>query len=576
MKFKSLASGAVIASLSFSPVSPLATPARADGKDVVAGLIIGGIIGSAVASENAKKKKKSTSKSKSKSSKSSAPKISPEQKAANVEVQSALNHFGWPVGTADGALGPKSKAAVKEYQAFLGYPATGELTEQERLVLVTAFHRSEAGGSAIAEIVSASVYGLRGVLIAQQDEMAGDTTMAAAAPLKPDDGLPAKGSVAAAAAAAIPSLMPEQPTVAAPAASIVPTPAPAPVVVPAATVPAPAAPEVAPEALPVVAAEPDNSGPGLPTFMDANGAKGSLVADCNTVAMQTSTNGGYVTVATMDDPGFALAEQFCLARTYAVAKGQELTSKIAGFTSDQIAAQCAALAPALKDHVAAVSLRPVDEVLAGVESFIMTSGVSPAQLSGTAKVCLGVGYTQDQMDVAIGSALLLTAMGEKGYAELLGHHLARGFGAAERSDLAEGWYEMAVEAIGNGGAIFAPGLAGRDDLILRAAYSLNGHGDELAPEAAVQEAALPTFTVTPEPEAVVPVAPVSAPVVEAAPAPEVTAEVAPEIAPVIMAEPAPDAAPALGIDGPGADAIRMSAEVARMAVTLPLMALAGN
>ena len=38
------------------------------------------------------------------------------------------------------------------------------------------------------------------------------------------------------------------------------------------------------------------------------------------------------------------------------------------FTPDQIAAQCAAFGPVLKDHVAALSLKPSDEVLAGIEA----------------------------------------------------------------------------------------------------------------------------------------------------------------------------------------------------------------
>ena len=580
MKFKSLASGAVIASLSFSPAMPFATYARADGRDVVAGLIIGGIIGSAIASE--KGKKKSKSKAKTKSTKAKAASVSPEVKAANIEVQEALNHFDWPVGTADGALGNKSKAAIKEYQAFMGFPVTGDLTDHERTVLVTAYHRSEAGGSAISEIVSGSVYGLRGVLLAQEDEMTGDATMASAGVVEPD-GAVKPGAVAAAAAAAIPVLLPgaqpgaqpgEDPTVAAPAAAIVPTPAPvvapaAPVIEAAAT-PAPApvvTPEPAPAVEPVAATEPDTTDPGLPTFMDSNGTKGSLVSECNAVAMKTSTNGSYVTAANMDDANFALAEQFCLARSFAVAKGQEMTAKVAGFTPDQIAAQCAALAPALKEHVAALSLRPEDEVLKGVENFMLTSGMSPAQLSGTAKVCLGVGYANDQMDVAIGSALLLTAMGEKGYAELLGHHLSQGFGAVQRPDLAEAWYETAVAAMAEGGAVFAPGLAGRGDLILKASYTLTGHAGDLETGAVVQEAALPSFVVAPEPAAV-------AEVPVAAPAPEATT-----VAPTETAlEPAPVVAPAtegalMRVEGPGADAMRMSVDVARMVAQLPMMAL---
>ena len=45
-------------------------------------------------------------------------------------------------------------------------------------------------------------------------------------------------------------------------------------------------------------------------------------------------------------------------------------------------------------------------------------------LQRNCKICLGVGYTTDAMDVAVASALILTALGEKGYGELRGHHLS--------------------------------------------------------------------------------------------------------------------------------------------------------
>jgi peptidoglycan hydrolase-like protein with peptidoglycan-binding domain len=592
LSFKALASSALVASLSFSPLSPLTRPAQADSKDVVAGLIIGGIIGGAIASEEAKKKKKKTTKgsSKSKSTKAKAPAISPEQKAANVEVQEALNHFGWSVGTADGAIGPKSRAAIKEYQAFLGFPATGELSEHERTVLVTAYYRSKAGGAAIAEIVSGSVYGMRGVLIAQAEEMAAAPAGTLAAK---DEAAPQPGSVAAAAAAAIPALLPkaEAPTVDAPAAAIVATPKPAavaqpepPAVVaqpeppavaaeialpeppaePPAVVAEPEAPKVAvvaplPEAPavddvgvedPVEAKAPDPAGPGLPTFLDANGGKGTLLAACNATAMQSAGNGGLATLATLTDAGLALTEQFCLARGEAVAQGQTLMAGIAGYTPEQISAQCAGFAPLLSDHVAALSLKPRDEVLAGVEGFVLSSGMSPAQLAGTAKVCLGVGYAEERQDVAIASALILTALGERGYAELPGHHLAQGFGATERPDLAEAWYEMAAEAMGQGGAVFAPGMAGREALIIAAAYALSGKTPLAAPEAP----ALPTFAATPTPEA--PAETAAAPLPDTA-----TAPVSAPAAEGLMAE------------GPGADALRMSAGFARLAAEAPLMLL---
>ena len=231
-----------------------------------------------------------------------------------------------------------------------------------------------------------------------------------------------------------------------------------------------------------------------------------------------------------------------------MAKGDELTAQIAGFTPDQIAEQCAAFGPVLKSHVAALSLKPAGDVLAGVEGFILSSGMSPAQLSGTAKVCLGAGYAQDDMEVAIGSALLLAAMGEKAYAEYLGHHLSQGFGASERPDLAMDWYQMSLDAMGQGQMVVAPGLQGRDALIKKASYTITGRADELAPEVEVQEASLPVFEVAPAADPVGEVAEkiadeLDAPVVEeaaveAAPAPAVIPDAPAEVAVVV---PAPEA-----------------------------------
>ncbi|MCU0826222.1 MAG: peptidoglycan-binding protein [Tabrizicola sp.] len=547
MKIKVIATTALMASVALTPISPLSAPARADGKDFIAGAIIGGIIGGAVANENNKKKS-----SKSTKAKSTKPSISAEQRAANKEVQVALNYFGYPVGTPDGAIGPKSRGAIAEYQAFLGYPATGELTEQERTILVTAYHRAVAGGPVIAEAVAGSVYGLKAVLVAQRDEMAG---VAPVGTLAGSAAAPAPGTVAAAAAAALPKLIPEEPI----AETVVLEPPP--VIEPA--------PEVT-----VAAAEE----PALPSFMGPSGAKGSLAAECDAVAVQTAANGGMATADGMRDASFALGEQFCLARTFAMAKGDELTAQIQGYSPDQVADQCAAFGPVLKEHVASLSLKPAAEVLSGVEGFVLSSGMSPAQLSGTAKVCLGVGYARDDMDVAIGSALLLAAMGERGYSEYLGHHLSQGFGATVRPDLAMDWYQMSLDAMEQGQMVVAPGMAGRDALIRKASYTLNGRAAELLPEAEVQEAALPVFVVTPEAQApavevaVEPVAEAVAPVdvAVAAPTEPVTApDVAmPEVASV--AEPA--AVPVAVADGqPDTSIVNAGAQAAIMAARLPFL-----
>lgn len=233
----------------------------------------------------------------------------------------------------------------------------------------------------------------------------------------------------------------------------------------------------------------------LPDFFGQS-AVVSLASQCNKVSLLTNTNGGFVTEAAMGDPNLALSEQFCLARTYAIANGEELASKITGFTPQQVAAQCDSFGPAMKDFISALSLKPRDSVMQDVGGFILNTGMSPAQLSGTSRICLSVGYRTDNMDVAIGSALLLTVLGEKPYGELIGHHLGQGFGTSKRPDLALAWYQMGLDAIDGGAdAVFAPGQPERNSLIRKAAYSMNGAaGMQPGSINTLVPAALPTFT----------------------------------------------------------------------------------
>lgn len=73
MKIRRIATGALTASVALSAQSPISAPVRADGKDFVAGAIIGGLIGGAVANENNKRKVvRSTRSTKTKSTKSSS------------------------------------------------------------------------------------------------------------------------------------------------------------------------------------------------------------------------------------------------------------------------------------------------------------------------------------------------------------------------------------------------------------------------------------------------------------------------------------------------------------------------
>jgi hypothetical protein len=275
----------------------------------------------------------------------------------------------------------------------------------------------------------------------------------------------------------------------------VPTYAAAPVPAPQAQSPVMAA---VPQAAQVPQAEQSTQQPAsfaLPNLMASGGDGPSLASHCNQVSLITSSNGGFVTEASLSDARFALNEQFCLARTYAIAEGETMAANLKGVTSDQLEEQCRAFGPAMRDYVSALSLNERDAVISDVRGFVLQSGQSPAQLAGTAKICLSVGYRIDNMNVALGSGLLLTAVGEEAYGELMGHHLNEGFGTTRRPDLALAWYDGAVTAVENGAEpAFAPGNSGRNALLRKAAFQSQG-AQAPKPQETVQPAStLPTFS----------------------------------------------------------------------------------
>lgn len=517
MKLKAIATTSLIVAMAVGRAAPV----YADNSGIVGG-IIGGIIGGAIVNEANKTKRRTTSTRSS--TKSSG--ISSAQREANREVQVALNEFGYSVGAPDGALGPRSRGAISEYQVLLGYPPTGQLTEYERTLLVTSYHRAVAGGPQVAQTIATHPMGMRGLLLVQRDEMAGIT--------------PAQPTVNAGIVASATPVQPE-------------------------ALALPVLPSLIAEPAPTVTAAADPA--ALPSFMGSAATQVSLASQCNKISLVTNTNGGYTTAASMTDPMFALSEQFCLARTYAMATGEELAAKAAGFTPAQISQQCQAFGPAMKDQVASLSLQPRDQVLQSVQAFVLKSGMSPAQLSGTAKVCLGVGYTTDNMEVAIGSALLLTALGDGAYGELLGHHLSQGYGANVRPDLALDWYDTGLAAMGAGAAIFAPGIADRPEIIRKAAFTIGGRAYDPEPMTA-----LPQFAADPAVEV--------APEVIAAPVPEALQPAAPEKKLAALADPAVEAtvaapeavASAPGIAAPAEVIVPTTgAQVVLMAARLPFL-----
>jgi len=176
----------------------------------------------------------------------------------------------------------------------------------------------------------------------------------------------------------------------------------------------------------------------------------------------------------VSNPEFFLLEQFCASRAYAMAQGLDIRSKIASFTLEQIVEQCSNLVPLMMKQNEMVSLKPRDEVLLSVSAYLQQSGMAPDEPRTTARVCLGEGFARNKEEVALSAALLLTALGDRSYSELIGYMLVSGIGGVmKRPDLALAWYELSLDGLADGESTeLAPNMPDRAELIRKAAVAV--------------------------------------------------------------------------------------------------------
>lgn len=144
---------AVVTAIGFVPASPVVA------SDLLGG-IVGGIIGGAIVQGSKPRRTYSSG-------------VSSAVRAERKEIQTSLNYFGFPAGVPDGVMGRKSKAAVSNFQVFLGYPMTGQLTAFEKDFLLTSHRRALAGGYATQQMVATNPQGTRGLLVTYRTQMAG-------------------------------------------------------------------------------------------------------------------------------------------------------------------------------------------------------------------------------------------------------------------------------------------------------------------------------------------------------------------------------------------------------------------
>lgn len=108
-------------------------PALADLKDVAIGAAIGAVINQGI---NNSKNKKAAPAQKKKTYSNAAPSLNSQfNLSERMQIQTSLNGMGLNVGGVDGALGPKSRRAISQFQASRGQAQTGQLTREQFVAL---------------------------------------------------------------------------------------------------------------------------------------------------------------------------------------------------------------------------------------------------------------------------------------------------------------------------------------------------------------------------------------------------------------------------------------------------------
>ena len=361
------------------------------------------------------------------------PGISAEQRQQNREIQSALNTFGFPVGTVDGSIGPRSRSAISDYQAYMGYPATGQLTEFERNTLVSSWRRYEAGAGAAYPRTMAAV-GPRGLLKASVDPNF---------PRQFGDGAPVEV---------------------------------------ARTTPLPVQPSNDGGQVIGNTAETQKPGPlGKLKPLQPVDKIVSVAARCELVELTTGVQ-GVIMASNMTDPNQALSEKFCDARNFSIEQGQYMASQFA-VSDAELTETCAAVTTFQRGNFAMLGTAAPSSTFAQLDATANEMGLAdPASRAAYGKICTGIGYRTDDAEMALAGALTILSAGEMPYAELIAHHLREGFGTATNPSAAADWYAIAIDALEQGAQpAFEPSSTRERVAVIRAAIEMGGLRAGLAP-----------------------------------------------------------------------------------------------
>ncbi|MEO0544974.1 MAG: peptidoglycan-binding domain-containing protein [Pseudomonadota bacterium] len=306
--------------------------------------------------------------------------------ANNRRIQAALNFFGFKSGPVDGIVGIRTRSAMNAFQNYMGFPASRVLEDDQTLFLLESYEKAQTSPSETRLAAIREPDGIRGLLKAFQAEQAAETAVAAT------------GDVSSEQTAALAPIQPSSPATDADTSS------------------------------PFVRAE-------LRPLAVFCAEQFELAAAGNRPKSRLSE----VRLSLASGP------IFCEAKESAKEQSAALISSITDFSSAEIAEQCFAFEPAFTSLVEQLPTRSPAEVLDATSRFIERTELDAEGLKGIAQVCLGVGYRSNRIQLAIGSALILTALDYMAYAEFPEHHLALGFGVEKEPSLAKEWFNIVLQ-----------------------------------------------------------------------------------------------------------------------------------
>jgi peptidoglycan hydrolase-like protein with peptidoglycan-binding domain len=150
-----------------------------------------------------------------------------------------------------------------------------------------------------------------------------------------------------------------------------------------------------------------------------------------------------------------LSDQFCVARVHVMQEAAKAFDARAvdqpGLGRETIRRDCASMAAATQSALATLpSQDSVDLATRLTQDNTIRAGALLERAVGNATICLGVAYAEDRADLALASALMLISLGQTGYAELIGAHLALGHGVERNRSRASEWFTLAAQEVAGG------------------------------------------------------------------------------------------------------------------------------